>query len=241
MKGFVDLHCHWVAGIDDGARTVEEGLGILVGLKSLGFDHVIATPHMRPSLFDTTREELTAAYERMLPHLERSEGLPLVGLSSEHYFDVEIFNRLINGQGLPYPGGRAVLLEFYEMDFPPSVRQRLFDIHRTGLQPVIAHPERYRSLWEDPSKLEPLIDQGAVALLDAAALVGKYGRHPKKTAQRLLELGLYHAACSDAHRPSDLADVEGGIRFVEKRYGPSEVDFLFREGPCQILAGTTGT
>ena len=239
MNGFVDLHCHWIAGIDDGARTAEEGLAILSGLRQIGFDHVVATPHMRPNLFDTTREALTQAYERMVPYLHDAVGLPSVALSSEHYFDTEIFDRLMNGRALPYPGEKAVLLEFYEMDFPPSIRQRLFDVHRRGLLPVIAHPERYRCIWDKPEKLEALVDQGAVALLDTAALVGKYGRRPKKTALRLLESGLYHAACSDAHRPTDVAQVQEGMRIIEKRCGSSELDFLFRQGPREILAGTT--
>ncbi|MBI3207129.1 MAG: protein tyrosine phosphatase [Myxococcales bacterium] len=236
MSGFIDLHCHWLAGIDDGAKTPEDGVAILRALGELGFARVIATPHMRPGLFDNTRESLQAAFDRMQAHLV--PGLPAVELSSEHYFDDVIFTRIVNGEALPYPGERAVLLEFYESDFPLSIDRRLADLRvKKQLVPVIAHPERYQRIWRDPDVLERLVDAGAAALLDSAALVGKYGRKPKQSAEELLERGLYHAACSDAHRVSDLDEVAGGIRRIEQLYGQDEVDFLFRTGPLELLSG----
>ena len=54
MRGFVDLHCHWIAGIDDGAKTPEDGLAMLRGLREAGFDTVVATPHMRPACESAT-------------------------------------------------------------------------------------------------------------------------------------------------------------------------------------------
>jgi protein-tyrosine phosphatase len=237
VRGFVDLHCHWIAGIDDGASTVDEGIAMLQALHTAGFDRVVATPHMRSGMFDNDRPALVGAFERMGPSLAVSAGLPEVGLSCEHYFDDIVYRRLLAGEGLPYPGERAVLLEFYGVDFPPVVVEGLFSLRRQRLLPVIAHPERYRYLWDKPDALERLVDSGVAALLDVAALVGKYGREPQRAAEVLLERGLYHAACSDAHRPADVVEVARGIVRVEELYGEEEVDFLFRDGPRQILEG----
>jgi len=237
VRGFVDLHCHWVAGIDDGAPSPSEGVAILRALAQVGFERVVATPHMRPGMFDNTRADLTLAYERMQPILAEEPGLPEVGLSSEHYFDDVVFRRLVSGEALPYPGGRAALLEFYGVDFPPVVVERLFDLRRGGLLPVIAHPERYRYLWRHPEALERLVDSGVAALLDTAAMVGKYGREPQRCAEELLDRGLYHAACSDAHRASDVAEVAEGMRRIGELYDDAEVEFLFGEGPRKILEG----
>jgi protein-tyrosine phosphatase len=237
VRGFVDLHCHWLAGIDDGAATPDEGIAMLQALCATGFERVIATPHMRNGMFDNDRRALETAFERMRPSLAATSGLPEVALSSEHYFDDVVYRRLLAGEGIPYPGGRAVLLEFYGVDFPPVVVDRLFDLRRRNLLPVIAHPERYRYLWGKPEALERLVDSGVAALLDVAALIGKYGREPQRAAEDLLERGLYHAACSDAHRPADIAEVARGIERVAALYGAEEVDFLLREGPNLILEG----
>ena len=237
MSGFVDLHCHYLPGLDDGASSAPDGVAMLRGLHSLGFAHVLATPHTRPGMFDNTASSIGAAFTRFKNDLPTDQSLPELSVSSEHYFDEVVFERLLTGQGLPYPGGKAVLLEFYQIDFPPMIQHRLFDLRVRGLLPVIAHPERYQCLWRSPELLEKLVDSGSAALLDIAALVGKYGRRVRECAEVLLERGLYHAACSDAHRPSDVAEVKLGMERLRALYGPEEVAFLFREGPEQLLAG----
>jgi protein-tyrosine phosphatase len=232
----IDLHCHFLPGIDDGAPTVADGVEMLEGLRALGFEQVVATPHMRPGMFDNEKQGLTAAFERFLPAVA-GRSVPKLSLSSEHYFDERVYTRLLNGEALPYPGGRAALLEFYEIDFPPVIEERLFDLRRRRILPVIAHPERYRKFWDQPEALERLVDQGVAALLDCMALLGKYGRRPQRAAEDLLERELYQAACTDLHRPRDLEIVADSIRLIEKRYGRDEVDFLFRIGPTALLDG----
>jgi protein-tyrosine phosphatase len=237
MTGFVDLHCHFVPGIDDGARTSEEGVALLRALRECGFESVVATPHMRPRLFDNTKEDLSRAFAAFVQSVRSLPDLPAISLSSEHYFDEVVYKRLLDGEGLPYPGGKAVLLEFYDMDFLTTIAERLFDLRRRKLIPVIAHPERYRCFWDSHERLSVLVESGAVALLDVAALIGKYGKEPQRCARRLLDDNLYHAACSDAHRPEDVEEVEDGIAFVAKRYGNEEVERLLASGPREILEG----
>jgi len=235
-RGFIDLHCHFVPGIDDGARDVEEGIAILRALGALGFERVIATPHMRPGLFDNTRADLERAYASLAPELA-GRALPQTALSSEHYFDDVVYERLLSDAALPYPGGRAALLEFYEIDFPPMIDRCFAELRRRGILPVIAHPERYRCSWKSLDALERLVDAGAATLLDTAALTGKYGRVPQRTAELILEQGLYHAACSDAHRPRDVAEVARGIERIQQLYGDDEVELLFIDGPRALLDG----
>ncbi len=214
VRGFVDLHCHWIAGIDDGAPTPEEGVAMLRALKSAGFDFVMATPHMRPGMFDNAKADLKHAFESMASVLAE-QGLPEVGLSSEHYFDDIVFQRMMTDDALPYPGGKAVLVEFPTDAFPARIADRFFDLRLKRLRPVLAHPERYRPVWKDIAVLDPLLDGGAVLLLDVAALVGKYGRATERAALRLLEDGYYGAACSDAHRAEDVDWVARGIERLE--------------------------
>jgi protein-tyrosine phosphatase len=237
VRGFVDLHCHFVPGIDDGAPSEEEGLAMLERLHALGFSTVVATPHMRPGMFDNEKADLVSAFERMQPAVRARSGLPEVALSSEHYFDDVVYQRLLAGTGLPYPGGRAVLLEFWGNEFPETVQHRVFDLRQRGVLAVIAHPERYRCFWRSPEILERLVASGAAALLDTAALVGKYGREPKRCALELLERGVYHAACSDAHRVEDVVEVEKGMRVLDETYGSDEIEYLFDRGPRAILSG----
>src|SRR5262249_21390765 len=138
--GYIDLHCHYVPGIDYGARESVESFAMLRALRAVGFDRVIATLHMRLGMFDNTRADLERAYadfcQTLGPELTAPDTvLPALALSSEHYFDEIVYAWLLSGEALPYPGNRAVLLEFYEIDFPLHVAQRFFDLRRRQLLP----------------------------------------------------------------------------------------------------------
>ncbi len=241
VRGFVDLHCHWISAIDDGAKTPEEGIALLRGLKKAGFDLVVATPHMRPGMFDNDRKALENAFAAMCPHIATEGDLPDVHLASEHFLDDVVFGRLVRGEGLPYPAlgpgaaRRGVLVELSPQSFPAQLQRRLFDLGRAGLRPVLAHPERYQPVWKDDRCLDPLLDAGACLLLDVCALVGKYGRAARKAAEKLLEEEAYEAACSDAHRPGDADVTAEAIGALEKRVGEKEATRLLRDGPRAIL------
>lgn len=246
MPGFVDLHCHFVPGVDDGVRTDEESRLLLRGLKRLGFEHVAATPHMRPGMFETSRHSLETAYGGWLETHGEDRTLPNVSLASEHYFCEEVVERILRGEGLPYTPERAapkersrgsILVEFHDLAPPQVIETQLFRLQTRGLVVVIAHPERYRALWSSDEKLERLVELGSYALLDLGALVGKYGREAERTARRLLDAGLYHAACSDAHRESDLRAVEEGMAVIERTYGRGELDYLLETAPFSLLSG----
>jgi protein-tyrosine phosphatase len=237
MSGYIDLHSHWVAGVDDGARSVEDSRALLTALAEAGFTQVVATPHMRPGMFDNTQDDLTRAYESTVARLGDTSGLPALGLASEHFFDDVVYERLMTGKALPYPGGKAVLVELSPRAFPARLAHRFFDLRRKKLRPVLAHPERYEPVWKDPEVLQPLLDVGAVLLLDVASLVGKYGRAPQRAAEELLEEGYYYAACSDAHAARDVADVRAGIARMCEMIGREQATAMLVAGPREILEG----
>jgi protein-tyrosine phosphatase len=193
---------------------------------------------MRTGMFDNNKKDLEEAYSRTVAEVEKHDAMPEVGLSSEHHLDDLVFEQLIAGNGLPYPDGNAALIEFPNERFPLKCEQRLFELRCKHIRPVLAHPERYKPVWESIDVLEPLLDGGTVLLLDVAALVGKYGRQPRKTAEKLLGEGCFYAACSDAHRAEDAEAVADGIERLFELVGREEAEFLLIEGPRRILDGT---
>lgn len=247
MKGFIDLHCHWVPGIDDGARTPEEGAEMLVGLHAVGFSTVFATPHTRPGMFENDAQGLRQAYEATVAAVRASARgpLPEVHLASEHFFDDVVYARIREGKALPYPPldgrpskrVRPILVELPPRAFPAQLSARFFDLRRAGCSAVLAHPERYHPVWDDDRCLDALIDAGAALLLDVCAVVGKYGKAPQKSAEKLLDEGAYAAACSDAHRPEDAEVTARAIERLAELVGEAEVERLLRAGPEKLLEG----
>ncbi len=238
MGPYLDLHSHWVADIDDGARTTEDSADLLKALRDIGFAKVVATPHMRAGLFENSREDIEQAYAATLRALEAHDDLPEVALAAEHHLDDVAFRRLVDGRGLLYPpAGRCALIEFPYDHFPLRCAERLFELRCKKIRPVLAHPERYRPVWKNIEVLDPLLDGGTLLLLDVAALDGKYGRSSKRTAIELLEAGYYFAACSDAHRIADVKAVGRGIKKLVKVMGAEEAEFMLQTGPRQVIEG----
>lgn len=236
-EGYVDLHCHYLPGIDDGVRTLDEGLRVLAGLRQIGYARVIATPHIRTAMFDNRRPGLERAYRELVELSADVPGLPETGLGAEHYCDDVFWELFMSGQALPYPGENAALVEFHYEMWPLRVEEKLFEMQVRGVRPVIAHPERYAALFRRTDPLDPLLDVGAVALLDLMSLVGRYGRRPRDAAERMLDEGVYYAACTDTHRPSDVELVAEAIERLHDLVGDEEAEELLAENPRRILSG----
>lgn len=237
MSGYVDLHCHYIPNVDDGVRSVDESQRILRGLGQLGWTQVVATPHIRTAMFDNRRAPLQAAFAELCEVIA-SDELPQLGLSAEHYCDDIFWDLFMRGEALPYPGGRAALIEFHYESWPRNVEKRLFEMQVRGVRPVIAHPERYAALFNETDPLDPLLDVGALTLLDVMSLAGRYGERTRRAAERMLEEGAYDAACTDCHRPDDVDIVERAVVRLRELVGTQEADLLLGAHPRGILDGT---
>jgi protein-tyrosine phosphatase len=235
---FVDLHCHYVPGIDDGVRTTDEGIALLAALRKIGYGTVIATPHIRTAMFPNDKGGLERAYGELAAAARTMPGLPEIGLAAEHYWDDVFWDLHRSGQTLPYPGGKAALVEFHYEIWPRGAPERFFEMQLAGVRPVLAHPERYGALFKKTDPIDPLLEVGCVALLDLMSLAERYGRASRKAAERMLEEGVYYAACSDSHRPSDVEHVAEGISRLRELVGDEEAEELLSENPARVLAGT---
>lgn len=235
--GYIDLHCHYIPGVDDGVRTVEESVLLCTGLARIGFERVVATPHIRTAMFENRKPGLMAAFEQLQQTIAGTPNLPELGLASEHYCD-DVFFELFNaGNAMPYPGGFAALVEMPPDQFPLNVEKRLFTMNVRGVRPVLAHPERYTPLFHDTDAIERMLDMGVLPQLDVMALVGKYGRAPKKAAERMLKEDVYFLACTDCHRPADVEVAQDAIKVLKKLVGAERAEELLSENPRSILEG----
>ncbi len=237
MPGYIDLHCHYLPSIDDGVRTLEEGVELCRGLRRIGFDQVVATPHMRTVMFENDRPGIEAKFEEFRSNTSQMTDLPELSLASEHFFDDVFFARFRNRGVLPYPGGRALLVELPPDAMPLGLSERCFEMSVRRVRPVLAHPERYATFFRESYRLDPLLDQGVLPLLDVMSLVGHYGKAPQRAAERMLDEGVYFAACTDCHRPSDVDVAERAIERLRALVGAEETEELLRENPGRVLSG----
>ena len=234
--GFVDLHSHVLPGIDDGSRTLSESLDMIKLLGQVGFDTVCATPHQKQHAFVPSREAIDRAHAEVAAALP--PGSPSLLLAAENMWDELFLERSQSGAQPAYTGGRAFLFELPVHMMPPRVEERLFSLRRGPgrMLPVMAHPERYPSLWEDRDRVVALRAQAAL-VVDLGALDGAHGTKQCKAARFMVEEGLAHGAASDCHQPSDVRQAGAGIAWIRKRLGEAAVRRLLADGPRQILNG----
>ena len=237
MSGYIDLHCHYLPGIDDGVRSLGEGIELCQGLKSIGYERVVATPHIRTRMFENEKQSLIGHAQAFKEATTQIEGMPLLGLGAEHYFDDVFWRLFTEGNAVPYPGEHAMLVEFPTEILPMGVDKWFFHMQTRGIKPVLAHPERYRPFFKHSKALKPLVNAGALPLLDLMSLVGKYGEQPQETAERMLEEGLYYAACSDSHRPTHVPFVKEAIERLHELVGEVRAKALLSVNPAKILDG----
>jgi protein-tyrosine phosphatase len=237
VSGYIDLHLHFVPSVDDGVRSNDEALRLCRALKSIGYGTLITTPHIRSGMFDNRREGLLSAFAAFQRLAQATPDMPAIGLSAEHHCDTVLLELLRDDGLLPYPGGRAILVEFGYDSLPVAVEHVLFKLALKRLRPIIAHPERCAPLFRKTAPIERLLDQDVGLQMDLMALTGKYGRSACAAAERMLEEGVYTVAASDAHSPDDVPEVAKGIERLYKLVGDEEALLLLSENPRCLLEG----
>jgi protein-tyrosine phosphatase len=197
----VDLHSHILAGLDDGARTLEESVQIAQTAAQDGISVMAATPHVRDD-FPTAAETM----ERMVLELEgilREKGIGLRVLGGAEIAIARLHTLSDRDLSLFGLGGnpRYLLVEFPYFGWPLSLETEIRTLRRRGITPVLAHPERSPEVQLDPARVVPLVAAGALIQLTAASVDGRLGRRNERTAAALIASGDAHIIASDAHWP----------------------------------------
>lgn len=232
VVGFVDLHNHCLAGLDDGARDLAASEAMLGALAALGFTEVYATPHQKAGQFMPSREAIDLAFATV----SATPRTPRLRLGAENMWDDVFFERSQRGEIPSYDGGDAFLFELRPQLMPVGAIEHLFRWRMAGRIPVMAHPERYEALWTDHALADRLRRQCAF-VIDLAALAGYHGKPQQKAARRYVESGWAAAVATDAHSVEDVRTAAEGIAWIEKRLGARAVERLLDDGPRAILLG----
>src|SRR2546428_277238 len=124
--GYTDLHCHLLPAIDDGVRTLDEGIEIARGLLGLGFTTIVATPHIKTGIYDNRRAIIEGRAREMEERLKGEGGAPQLAFAAEHFIDDAFVRIFEGGEAVPYRGGKTILVEFPHQNIPLKVENLLF-------------------------------------------------------------------------------------------------------------------
>ncbi|MFC4557947.1 tyrosine-protein phosphatase [Virgibacillus kekensis] len=231
----IDIHCHILPGIDDGAQTYGDSLNMAAAAASQGIKKIIATPHHRNGSYHNIKSDIIAHTTELNQRL-RDENIPVEVLpGQETRINGDMVQDLEQGELLPLnETTKYVFVEFPPGHIPRYASQLLFDLQVAGYVPVIVHPERNREIAENPSVIYEFIQKGVLSQITAASICGKFGKNIQKLSHQLIEANLSHFLASDAHNTSSrgfcLAEA---YEELQKQHG-RETGFLFMEN-CELL------
>lgn len=235
----IDLHCHLLPGIDDGAEHMNAALSLARAALADGIQVAVMTPHLHPGRYDNTRQGLQVVLAQFRQRLAEA-SLPLeIRLGGEVRLSAEILD-LIAEDNVPFigevDGYRIMLLEFPHQMIPVGADKLITTLLRRRIRPLIAHPERNKAIMEEPQRLRPLVDLGCWLQLTAGSLAGRFGASAEQTAWRILESGANCVVATDAHnlehRPPCLSE---GRDALIRRYGEACALDLVQHKPARIL------
>jgi protein-tyrosine phosphatase len=233
----VDIHCHILPALDDGAKSLEESLQMAEMAIEDGITHVVATPHANgefPFDSDLVRQRRNELQARLGNRLTLGTGCDF-HLSVENLQAIRAFpsKYAINQK-------RYLLVEFADFAIPPSAQEALHGLQLIGLSPIITHPERNQLIRSQPQRLWGWLRQGCYIQVTAQSLLGKWGESARKQVEGWLDQKIVHFVASDAHntnqRPLRLKEA---YELVAGRWGESTAQSLFRSNPLAAFEGRT--
>mgnify|MGYP000297767474 CR=1 FL=1 len=234
----IDLHCHLLPGIDDGAKNISDAMALAKYAYESGITHVVCTPHIHEGYFDNDIEIIESTHEIFKSALRR-EG---IALKSHFAAEVRISPTIVKmakNNRLPFLGyfekRPVLLLELPHSHIPPGTEQLVNWLKGEGIVPMIAHPERNRDILANYNKAAWLRGKGVLFQLTAGSITGTFGNKVHACVHRLLDDGFADVIATDAHnmhkRPPEL---HKAFEVVQQQFGEAMANKLCKDMPMKI-------
>ncbi|WP_312098335.1 CpsB/CapC family capsule biosynthesis tyrosine phosphatase [Niallia sp.] len=230
----IDIHCHILPGVDDGAATIEDSVAMANAAVKEGITTIIATPHHKNNQFSNSKSSILTKVNDLNTVLIQ-ENIPLTILPGQ---EVRIYGEVLEDyykeEILTLNHTKYLFIEFPSSSVPRYAERLLYELQTEGIIPIIVHPERNKELQEKPDLLYQFVKNGALTQVTASSIVGQFGKNVKKFSERLIEHNLTHFVASDAHNVHNRSfKILQAFNTIEEIFG-SDFLFLFKEN-AEIL------
>jgi protein-tyrosine phosphatase len=233
----IDLHCHILPGVDDGARSFTEAVAMCRLAAQDGCEAMVATPHQRRGeWWNADRGHLAALADQLQTQV--GPGFR-VYLGGEIHVDSEVLEeieKLPAGGVLPLAGSRYLLIEFDSLGTEAEGVHLIHELVVAGWRPIVAHPEFIPWLAGDLELVARLTALGAATQVTAMSVTGDFGRRPQSDTWALLDAGLVHFLASDSHdtrrRPPGLRRAHD---LIAERWGERTARRLAADNPRAVV------
>ena len=236
----IDIHTHILPTVDDGANSFEEALDMVAMAAQSGVQALVLTPHSNHDVgyVNYESEHLAALFAKLCAMVKEAQIPIKLFRGMELWASTDIVDKLSYGKLLTLNRTRYALVEFAFDEEPWWIEAILREMISGGYIPIIAHPERYHCVQEEPNHLYEWRKMGAFAQMNKESILGRLGRHTAGIAELLLKHNLFNCVASDAHhayvRTTDMTELN---RYMEKNFPLGYRELLLCDNPSAILEG----
>ncbi|MBS1643006.1 MAG: histidinol phosphatase [Bacteroidetes bacterium] len=199
-----DMHNHLLPNLDDGLQTENETIQFIEKFKTLGYKKIICTPHILSGVHSNNTTTILPALNRIKTLVKEKNINVEIEAAAEYMIDHELEALIDKNQPLLTFGNNYILIEMSYMAASPYLEQVIFNLKMKGLQPVLAHPERYSYYHSNFNKIIDIKDRGCLLQLNLLSLTEYYGNDVKKIAKKLIEEDLIDFIGTDIHHNNHL-------------------------------------
>lgn len=234
MDKYIDMHCHILPGVDDGAQDLDDTRDMLTIAYNEGIRTIVATPHHHDRRGKAPLKLLRKRL-RDVETLIDDMGIDMkIYLGMEVYFGQDVLDELGAGMIATMGGSEFVLLEFSPGDEFSYIQRAVQKVQMKGYGVIIAHAERYACLSKNIDNIRYLVEMGAYIQVNASSITG--GFTMKRFIRKLMQEGLVHLVGTDAHSQEARSPLmQKAAAYVEKKHGHDYMERIFWKNGNRIL------
>ena len=237
----IDIHCHILPGVDDGSSSLKSSVQMLRQAAESGITDIILTPHyIKGSDYTCSNADKRKTLTKLKREATKAK-LPInLYLGNEIFIDLELLKLLKKRQVMPLNNSKYVLIELPVRTEDATAKSILFELVSESYIPIIAHPERYHYLQDNPNKIQSYINLGCLMQGDYLSITGRYGKNAQKTLKKFLKNDQIHFLASDLHHSTDKYLLKKSQHKIKKIVRSEEkLNELFEDNPRCILKNET--
>lgn len=235
VDDIVDIHCHILPEVDDGAKSMAEALEMCKKTVCLGFSHIVATPHL-PWNGSYEHDKISASFELLKAALQKENISLKLSLGSDIRISWDLMDRLKNGTVIRIADSRYFLLEFDNFAVPDGTEDLIARCVENGFYPVITHPERNIIFQSDIERLKKISKMPVLIQITAVSLSNSSDSKIRNASIEFLKQGLVDVIASDAHSANIRLDgFSEGLRHAGNIIGMHKVCEMVTTTPKKII------
>lgn len=232
----IDMHSHFLPQLDDGSRNVEETFQMIKEARRAGFTAIVSTSHYITNTYDFNKEERREIINAISSNLSKENVDIKLYNGAEVYIDSDITEKIKDGIIPKINNSKYLLMELPMQNQMLSADDIIYSLLSSNIVPIIAHPERYKYVQDNPNILIDFIEKGVLFQANFASIIGYYGNAAKKTVVKLLQNDMIHCLGTDCHRAKTIySNMDKILEHLNKILPKKEIEKLTTINPMKII------